>query len=99
MRIKALEQYDSCSNPKGAYLKIQNFLMGWNFSHAQYSGYHSMYKTTDLEIFDLIREMDDNFPWLQYCMNRFEVTNIGANHDLMGVFTEKAEEPELRIKQ
>ena len=52
-----------------------------------------------MEIFDLIREMDDNFPWLQYCMNRFEVTNIGANHDLMGIFEEKTEELELLVKQ
>ena len=99
MRIKALKQYYSCSNPKGAYLKIQNFLVGRNFSHVQYSGYHSIYRTTDLEIFDLIREMDNTFPWLQYCMNRFEVTNIGANHDLMGIFEEKTEEPELLVKQ
>lgn len=93
LRIKDLEEHYSRSNPKGAYGKISRFLAGHNFSHAQYSGYHSQYKTTDLEIFDLIREMSESFPWLQYCVNHFEVTNIGTNHDLMELFTEDIEEP------
>lgn len=64
-----------------------------NFSHEQYSGYHSKHKTTDLEIFDLIREMSDAFPWLQHCINHFEVTNIGSNRDLMGLFVEDVDDP------
>lgn len=47
----------------------------------------------DLEIFDLIREMSETFPWLQFCVNHFEVTNIGTNHDLMELFTEEIEGP------
>ena len=31
--------------------------------------------------------------WLQYCVNHFEVTNIGTNHDVMELFTEEIEEP------
>lgn len=94
IRIKDLERYYSFQNPKGAYRKISRFMQEHNFSHEQYSGYHSKYKTTDLEIFDLIRDMSDTFPWLQYCVNHFEVTNIGANHDLMELFVEDIEEPE-----
>lgn len=97
LHIKSLEQYYSQTNPKGAYLKIKAFLLQHNFSHEQYSGYHSQYKTTDLEIFDLIREMSDTFPWLSSCVNHFEVTNVGANHDLMGLFTEDVEDPELLL--
>ncbi len=93
IRIKDLEEHYSRSNPKGAYKKIQRFLSAHNFSHEQYSGYHSKYKTTDLEIFDLIREMSDAFPWLQHCINHFEVTNVGANHDLMELFTEDIADP------
>lgn len=59
----------------------------------QYSGYHSKFKTTDLEIFDLIRDMSEEFPWLQHCVNHFEVTNVGANHDLMNLFVEEIPEP------
>lgn len=93
LRIKDLKEHYSQTNPKGAYALIQRFLTSHNFSHEQYSGYHSKHKTTDLEIFDLIREMSDAFPWLQYCVNHFEVTNVGANHDLMDLFVEEIEGP------
>lgn len=46
-----------------------------------------------MEIFDLIRDMSDTFPWLQHCVNHFEVTNVGANHDLMDLFMEDVEDP------
>jgi len=94
IRIKDLEKYYSKTSPKGAYGKIKAFLTKRNFSHEQYSGYHSKYKTTDLEIFDLIQEMSDSLPWLKHCINHFEVTNIGANHDLLDLFAENIDEPE-----
>lgn len=94
LRVKNLETYFSESNPTGAYRKIKDYLLARNFSHEQYSGYHSNYKTTDLEIFDLIREMSDTFPWLKGCLNHFEVTNVGANHDLMRLFEDVIPEPE-----
>lgn len=93
LRVKDLKEYFSETNPNGAYGKIQDYLLKRNFSHEQYSGYHSKYKTTDLEIFDLIREMSHELSWLPYCLNHFEVTNIGANHDLMQLFEEAV--PEL----
>lgn len=94
LRIKDLKENFSKTNPTGAYGKIRDYLLKQNFSHEQYSGYHSNYKTTDLEIFDLIREMSRELPWLPYCLNHFEVTNIGANHDLMQLFEEAVPEPE-----
>ena len=93
LRVKDLKEHFSETNPNGAYGRIRDYLVSRNFSHEQYSGYHSRYKTTDLEIFDLIQEMSDTFPWLQYCVNHFEVTNVGASHDLMGLFAEEIEEP------
>lgn len=92
LRIKDLKEHYSQTNPKGAYAMIQRVLAAHHFTHEQYSGYHSQEKTTDLEIFDLIREMSDTFPWLQYCVNHFKVTNVGANHDLMDLFVEDIEE-------
>ncbi|MGL6201395.1 MAG: hypothetical protein ACRC3H_20935 [Lachnospiraceae bacterium] len=95
IRIKDLEKHYSSVSPKGAYGKIKTFLTKRNFSHEQYSGYHSKYKTTDLEIFDLIREMSDCLPWLKHCINHFEVTNIGANHDLLDLFMESFDDPDV----
>ena len=91
--VKDLEKHYSATNPRGAYRKIQDYLLQLKFSHEQYSGYHSKYKTTDLEIFDLVYEMNKEFPWLGYCLNHFEVTNVGANHDLMQLFDEPFQEP------
>lgn len=95
LRVKDLEQHYSTTNPRGAYKEIQNFLLARNFSHEQYSGYHSKYKTTDLEIFDLVHEMNREFEWLGKCLNHFEVTNVGANHDLMQLFGDVVLEPDL----
>lgn len=93
--VKDLEKYYSATNPRGAYRKIQDYLLKRQFSHEQYSGYHSQYKTTDLEIFDLVYEMNKDFPWLKRCLNHFEVTNVGANHDLMQLFDEPFQEPKI----
>ena len=91
MRIKDLEKYYSATNPKGAYKKIKAFMISNDFEHEQYSGYNSKEKLTDLEVFDMIYKMSDESPWLQYCMNHFEVTNVGANHDLMELFKDDIE--------
>ena len=50
---------------------------------------------TDLEIFDLVHEMDQVFPWFSQCLNHFKVTNIGANHDLMQLFDKTLPEPDI----
>lgn len=94
LKIEKLKKHYSATNPTGSYRKIKTFLTKRNFSHAQYSGYHSNFRTTDLEIFDLIDEMNRSLPWLSKCVNHFEVTNVGANHDLMELLTEQIEEPE-----
>ena len=90
LNIKSLERYYSSNNPKNAYRPIKNFLLKHNFSHVQYSGYHSNFKTTDISIFDLIEELDNAYPWLKHCVQKIEVTNVGANHDLMEVLATSA---------
>lgn len=83
LRVKDLKEYFSETNPNGAYGKIRDYLVKRNFSHEQYSGYHSRYKTTDLEIFDLIWEMSRELPWLAPCLNFVDkcrpVRNMGLH--------------------
>lgn len=93
--IKDLKEHYSRTNPNGSYRKIQDYLVKRNFSHEQYSGYHSRNQTTDLEVFDLIRAMSLELPWLPQCLNHFEVTNVGENHDLMNLFEHAVIEPEV----
>ena len=89
--IKELEIHYSKTNPKGAYGVIMRFMNNHNFSHAQFSGYHSNYQTTDANIFDIVGEMNQKFEWLKYCINHIEVTNIGENYDLSVLFNVEEE--------
>ncbi len=97
LSIEALKKFFSHKNPKGAYEKLQKFFISNHFSHEQYSGYHSQYKTTDLEIFQLIQKMRKIFPWLERCINRFEVADVGENYNLIKLFQDKDTEIELHI--
>ena len=83
LRIKSLEKHFSSTNPNAAYNKVQQFMLKHDFSHEQYSGYHSNYKTTDMRIFRLIKLMKNELPWLISCTNRFAVTDVGENYNLM----------------
>lgn len=86
LQVSKLRLFFSATSPTGAYKEIKKYLLAHNFSHEQYSGYHSNYRTTDLRIFDLIEDMGNDFPWLSKSLNHFEVTDVGANYDLMGLF-------------
>ena len=90
LRVKDLRRYFSADNPTRAYGLIQEFFRKHSFDHVQYSGYHSTQRLTDIEIFLLIRELIVAYPWLNQCVNRFEVTNIGVNHDLIRLFQDAA---------
>lgn len=93
LSIGQLRKYFSEIDPNRAYKIIKRFLLERDFSHVQYSGYHSNYRTTDVVIFDLVMEMSKEMPWLEKCLNHFEVTNVGVNHDLMALFEDKVAEP------
>ncbi len=67
--VKDLEKYYSATNPRESYRKIHDYWLRRQFSHEQYSGYHSQYKTTDL-----VYEINKEFPWLGHCLSHFEVT-------------------------
>ena len=43
----------------------------------------------------MIREMGEEFLWLPQCLNHFEVTNIGTDHDLMQLFDDVVPEPDM----
>lgn len=90
LHVKSLKKYFSRINPNRAYREIRNYLLSRNFSHEQYSGYHSKYKTTDMDIFALIRDMRKAYGWLELCLKHFEVTDIGPDYDLMQIFREDA---------
>lgn len=89
--VNALKENYSETNPQGAYKRIKEFLREHDFLHEQYSGYHSKYRTTDMDVVELIDQMNSALPWLAPCVNRFEVTDIGENHDLKHLFDREEE--------
>ena len=78
-----LSKHYSKNNPNRGYAEIKEFLLQRNFTHEQYSGYHSNFKTTDMRIFRLIKLMKNEMPWLSKCVNKFAVMDVGENYNLM----------------
>lgn len=98
LRVNDLRKHYSETSPNGGYAKIRDYLLDHDFSHEQYSGYHTNYKTTDVDIFNFVSKMHMELPWLEYCLNHFEVSNIGANHDLMKLYDNKVPRPKDKEK-
>ena len=47
--------------------------------HRQGSGYRSLFPLTQIEATKLVERLGSENPWLASCVNRFDVTNSGAN--------------------
>ena len=71
------------------YAKIKTFMLENGFEHRQYSGYNSMEIMDEFEIYDVIRKLHKTFNWLKPCIIRFDVTDIGEQHDFRFVFQDE----------
>ena len=91
--INELKKNYPRKNHLGAYGDIKRYLLRHDFTHEQWSGYHSVNKMTDLEIFDLVQDMSEVLPWFSACVNHFEVTNIGTNYNLVDILVPDTLEP------
>ncbi len=80
-----------------AYREIASFLKQESFTHRQWSGYVSDEKLSDVDVFNITYKLNNALPWLRQCVKKFDVTDIGEQHDLMYIF-EKATEPTLNEK-
>lgn len=87
LRIKDLVVHYSATNPKSAYSRIRDFLYKKDFIHEQYSGYHSNKPMTDLNVINLVDDMKESLPWLEACVNKFEITNVSENYDILNLFS------------
>lgn len=96
---KALKQYYSNKNYRKAYEDIKNFLLVNGFEHRQYSGYISVKPMSDATIRAKILKMKKVFPWLKKCVNHFDVTDIGRQHDLTHIIRNNNKNIDLDKKQ
>lgn len=84
---KALKQYYPNKNYRQAYKDVKRFLLNNGFEHRQWSGYTSIKPMTDGTIRAKMLKLKKALPWISKCVNRFDVTDIGEQHDLTFVFT------------
>lgn len=71
------------SGRRKAYARIQSFLTKEGFDHRQWSGYVSKKPKSNAEIYDIVDRLAQNNTWLAKCVNRFDVTNVGSESDML----------------
>lgn len=85
-------------NTAEAYNQIKNFMLQNGFEHRQYSGYVSNDKLHDYDITNLTIRLQNQFSWLYPCTQKFDVTDIGDQHDLMSILADVAQQqPQQQI--
>jgi virulence-associated protein VapD len=85
---KKLDRYYSSTAKSGnnGYSDIRCFLEENGFEHRQYSTYSSYNKLYNRNIFKLIEKLDEKFPWIDKCVNKMDVTDIGEMYGLTDIF-------------
>ncbi len=84
---KALKIYYPGKHYRQAYRDIRKFMLDNGFTHRQWSGYNSKDKLSNLDVQRFATKLSKSFPWLKKCVNRFDVTDIGEQHDLTYILT------------
>ena len=80
-----LQTYYPGKNYRQAYEDLRKFLGLHAFSHRQGSGYISDIKLGTADIYDLMEQLKIQCPWLPFCINKIDVTNIGRQHELVSI--------------
>lgn len=86
---KALKTYYPEKDFRKAYIDIRKFMENEGFLHRQWSGYVSTIKVSNQKIVSMTKKLGNKFPWLKNCVKRFDVTDIGNQHDLTHIITGK----------
>lgn len=66
-----------------AYGEIKDFMKSKGFLHRQWSGYVSNEPLSKAQVDYLVQSMTRTFPWFAQCVEKFDVTNIGEQYDMM----------------
>ncbi len=86
--IHRLKDYYPGDNYRRAYDDLRRFFKRHKFSYRQGSGYISDIKLGTADIYDLMDELSQQFPWLGVFVKKIDVTNVGRQHDLMELLKE-----------
>lgn len=82
---------------KKAYKDISQFMKVNGFEHRQYSVYTSKDCLTTYDIVDLMEKLSKEFPWLYFCVNEIDVTDIGEQHSVKEILGEFSQQEEISI--
>lgn len=67
------------------YSDLKRSFLELGFTHRQGSGYVSNSKITSVEVLKVVDALVKSHPWLSDCANKFDVTDIGKQFDLISV--------------
>lgn len=84
---KALKKHYPNNDYRQAYRDLKKYFIENGFEHRQWSGYVSKEKISIAKIISFTRRLTKTFPWLKKCVNRFDVTDVGEQHDLTYLIT------------
>lgn len=85
-----------------AYHRIGRFLKQEGFEHRQWSGYVSDNPRSNAEMYDIIDRLAQNNLWLDTCVRRFDVTNVGSESDMIdeiSIATAAVSRPDIVIDE
>ena len=87
------------SNTAEAYNQIKGFMLQNGFEHRQYSVYTSNEVMDEKQIDLLAKRLSRQFPWLPDCVQKFDVTDIGEQHDLTHLLSKNQQKIKAPDKQ
>lgn len=84
-KLETVYSVQTGKSPNTAYDDLKRFFKSHNFDWRQGSGYTSQHPLPYTEVFSLVEDAKEKFPWLSECVKKFDVTDIGKYHDLTSI--------------
>lgn len=86
---KLLEKYHPSKTATRPYYEIEKFFLDIGFEHRQGSGYRSKERLSNIDVFDMIDSLRKQYLWIDKCIKRIDVTDVGEVYDLVYLFEEE----------
>ncbi len=92
-RQKLIEHYPNKNknNYLNGYRDLGRVFHKLGYMHRQYSTYDSIKELSIREVLRDVHTVSQKLPWLKYCIDRVDVTNIENIHSIKCVFDEDIE--------
>ena len=78
------------------YSAIKRFMLKNGFEHRQKSGYVSIEPMSDIDITKFSEKLGRKFTWLEKCLDKYDIANIGDDFDLRNIVIKVCKEQEKK---